>query len=373
MRVAILGGGQLGRMLGLEGAPLGIEFAFLEPAENPPAGAVGDIVRSAYDDPAGLAQVVDGARVVTYEFENVPVGSARELEATIPVRPPPAALEMAQDRVVEKEGFRAVGIPTPAFHALDGVEDVEAALEATGLPAVIKTRRLGYDGKGQAVVRTAEEARASVERMGPGLVAEAFVEFDRELSLVAVAGSDGVHRFYPLTENHHEDGILRISYAPALEVPESVRNQAEAYGRALIERLGYVGVLAIEFFLQGDVLLANEMAPRVHNSGHWTLDGAAVSQFENHIRAVLGLPLGDTSATGHAVMINLIGEVPELATLLREPGVHVHLYGKAPRPGRKLGHVNVTGGDRCAVLDSAARIARLSGWAGPLPGPGGLG
>ncbi|NNM35332.1 MAG: ATP-grasp domain-containing protein, partial [Gemmatimonadetes bacterium] len=257
------------------------------------------------------------------------------------------------------------------FHPLDRVEEVEAALEITDLPAVIKTRRLGYDGKGQAVVANLEEARACVERLGPGLVAEEFVPFDRELSLIAVAGLDGEHRFYPLTENHHEGGILRVSYGPAQHVPESVRAQAEAYGRALIERLGYVGVLAIEFFLHGDRLLANEMAPRVHNSGHWTQDGAQVSQFENHIRAVLGLPLGETGATGHSVMLNLIGRVPALAELLRVPQAHVHLYGKAPRPGRKLGHVNVTGHDRGVVLDSAARIAALAGFSGPLPGPGG--
>ena len=373
MKVAILGGGQLGRMLGLEGAPLGAEFSFLEPAPDPPAGAVGEIVQAGYEDAAGLARVVEGAEAVTYEFENVPVAAARELVTRLPVRPPPAALEMAQDRVVEKESFRAVGIPTAPFHPLDRVDEVEAALEVTGLPAVIKTRRLGYDGKGQAVVTTASEARAAVETLGTGLVAEAFVEFDRELSLVAVAGLHDDHRFYPLTENHHEDGILRLSYAPAQDVPESVRAQAESYGRAVIERLGYVGVLAIEFFQQGDRLLANEMAPRVHNSGHWTLDGARVSQFENHIRAVLGLPLGDTGATGHSVMVNLIGQVPSLEELLRVPHAHVHMYGKEPRPGRKLGHVNVTAPDRGAVLEAAARVACPGGLVGPTTGAGGAG
>jgi len=367
VKVAVLGGGQLGRMMALHGVPLGATFVFLEPGVAPPAGQVGSVVQAPYGDAAALEAVASSADVVTYEFENVPVDAARRLESTVPVRPPPAALELAQDRLVEKQGFRSVGIPTPAFHPVDDAGDIEGALALTGLPAVAKTRRFGYDGKGQAVVKSADEAREFVEARGPGLIFEAFVPFDRELSIIAVAGLEGERLYYPLTENHHHQGILRFSYAPAPGLAESVRVRAEAYAEALIDHLGYVGVMAIEFFQVGEDLLANEMAPRVHNSGHWTQDGAAVSQFENHVRAVLGLPLGDTSARGYAAMVNLIGHVPRTGDLLNVPGAHLHLYGKRPRPGRKLGHVNVVGGDVDEVMAGAARIARHAGWNGPLP------
>ncbi len=373
MKVAVLGGGQLGRMLGLHGIPLGATFSFLEPGDAPPAGQVGSVVKAPYGDPAGLEAVASEADVVTYEFENVPVDAARRLESTVPVRPPPAALELAQDRLVEKEGFRSVGIPTADFHPVDDAGDVDRALACTGLPAVAKTRRFGYDGKGQAVVESADEAREFVGARGPGLIFETFVPFDRELSIIAVAGLDGDRRYYPLTENHHHDGILRFSFAPAPGLGEPVRARAETYAAALIDHLGYVGVMAIEFFQVGEDLLANEMAPRVHNSGHWTQDGAAVSQFENHVRAVLGLPLGDATARGHAAMVNLIGDVPRTRDVLDVPGAHVHLYGKRPRRGRKLGHVNVVGGDADEVMAGAVRVARLAGWEGPLPAPGGGG
>jgi 5-(carboxyamino)imidazole ribonucleotide synthase len=253
--------------------------------------------------------------VVTYEFENVPVGAARRVNAV----PSVAALEASQDRLVEKQLFRRLGIPTARID-----DEVET------FPAILKTRRLGYDGKGQRLVETWQGS-------DPGHVLEERVSFDRELSLLAVRGRDGDTRFWPLVENVHEDGILRVSRAPAGNAPQA---RAEEYGRLLLDELRYVGVLALELFDVGGELLANELAPRVHNSGHWTIEGSATSQFENHLRAILGLPLGDTTSRP-SVMVNLIGTAPRSDDMLRIPGAHLHLYGKEPRPGRKLGHVTL--------------------------------
>jgi 5-(carboxyamino)imidazole ribonucleotide synthase len=270
----------------------------------------------AYDDPELLDRLAGGAAAVTYEFENVPVEAARRVGAI----PGAAALEAAQDRLVEKQLFRRLSIPTAP------IDD-----EVTEFPALLKTRRLGYDGKGQRLVETRPGA-------GPGHVLEGLVPFERELSLLAVRGRGGETRFYPLIENVHREGILRTSRVPAAGAPQA---QAEQYAERLLDELDYVGVLALELFDTGGELVANELAPRVHNTGHWTIEGAETSQFENHLRAVLGLPLGPTGARGAAAMVNLIGTVPQLEGLLELPGVHVHLYGKEPRPGRKLGHVTV--------------------------------
>lgn len=381
MRVGVLGGGQLARMLALEGIPLGHRFTILEPGADPPAAALGSVVAAAYDDPDGLRRVAAAADVVTYEFENVPARSAAYLAARLPALPPPVALEVAQDRLAEKTMFRELGIATPEFHPIDKPGDVGTALAATGLPAVIKTRRLGYDGKGQAVVRTAEEAAGAAERLGAGpvanglgrkgegygLIAEAFVHFGRELSVLAVAGRDGSRVFYPLTENHHRGGILRTSYAPAPRLTDALQGEGERLAGLVLDRLGYVGVLAIELFEAEGRLLANEIAPRVHNSGHWTLDGARASQFENHIRAVTGMPLAPPRVPGPAAMINLIGEIPDVNALAAIPGAHIHLYDKTPRPGRKLGHVNVTGDDEREVMETVERVWALLPGAGELP------
>jgi 5-(carboxyamino)imidazole ribonucleotide synthase len=315
--VGVIGGGQLGRMLALAGIPLGLDFRFLDPAPDAPAGAVGELIVGAYDDPELLDRLAEATAAVTYEFENVPVGAARRVGAV----PDARALELGQDRLTEKELFRRLGIPTAKF----------GSLRETGLPALVKSRRLGYDGKGQRVAE-ADEPLAGDE------LAEEVVRFTRELSIVAVRGRDGETLFYPLAENVHADGILRVSIAPAAP---SRQAEAEAIATRLLDELGYVGVLAVELFELGDRLLANEFAPRVHNTGHWTIDGAVTSQFENHLRAVLGLPLGSTAASGRAVMVNLVGNVPPLPQLLDLPGAHVHLYGKAPRPDRKLGHVTL--------------------------------
>jgi 5-(carboxyamino)imidazole ribonucleotide synthase len=323
-------------MLALAGIPLGLRFRFLDPAADACAGDVGELLTGAYDDPGLLDRLADGADAVTYEFENVPVEAARRVGAV----PSPRALELSQDRLVEKHLFRRLGIPTARF----------GSLEQTGLPALVKTRRLGYDGKGQ---RRADE----LESLAEGELAEQLVDFSRELSLVAVRGRDGETAFYPLAENRHEEGILRLSRVPAQAAPQ---DEAEDYGRRLLDELDYVGVIALELFEVEGRLLASEFAPRVHNSGHWTIDGAATSQFENHLRAVLALPLGPTDALAPCTMVNLIGATPPVAELLALAGARVHLYGKAPRPGRKLGHVTLVDADP-ATVEQAVRLAHAPG------------
>jgi 5-(carboxyamino)imidazole ribonucleotide synthase len=340
--IGIVGGGQLGRMLALAGIPLGYRFRFLEPAADPPVQDLGEVVTAPYDDQEGLDRFARGLSAATYEFENVPVDTARRLARLLPVHPAPPALEMAQDRLVEKEGFRRFGIGTAPFRAVDSLKELEEGVEALGLPCVLKTRRFGYDGKGQKVLKSPGEVEPAWERLGGRpLILEGFVDFRRELSVLAVRGHDGETACYPVVENAHADGILRESRAPASGVSAALQEEARVLVNRVLEGLGYVGVLAVELFDTSEGLLANEMAPRVHNSGHWTQDGAVTSQFENHVRAVAGLPLGSTEALGFAAMVNLIGTVPAPGSLLELPGVHLHLYGKAPRPDRKLGHVNL--------------------------------
>lgn len=340
MKVGILGGGQLGRMLALAGYPLGLGFRVFEPVRDAPAGRMAEQVVARYDDFAALRKFAEGLAVVTYEFENVPVDAVRELQRHVPVFPPVEALAVAQDRLSEKTLFRKLAVATNDFVAVDSLDGLRAATTLLGLPAVLKTRRMGYDGKGQFVIRTARDVEPAWDAIGGvPLILEAFVPFQRELSLIAVRGRDDSHVYYPLVENVHRDGILRVSRAPAIGVTSAVQHQADEFARAILDETGYVGVLAIEFFECDGRLLANEMAPRVHNSGHWTIEGARTSQFENHIRAVLGLPLGATDATGHSVMLNLIGTTPPRETLLARPDLHVHLYDKVPATGRKLGHV----------------------------------
>ncbi len=333
--VACIGGGQLGRMLALAGIPLGLRFRFLDPSASAPAAEVGELVVGAYDDPAALARLADGADVVTYEFENVPVEAARSVGAL----PPSRALELGQDRLTEKLLFVRLEIPTATFGSLGD----------TGLPALVKSRRLGYDGKGQRLARVDAP-------LGEHELAEELVAFERELSIVAVRGRDGDTRFWPLAENEHRDGILRVTRAPAVGAPAA---EAEELATRLLDDLGYVGVIALELFDVGGGLLANEFAPRVHNTAHWTIDGAETGQFENHLRAILGLPLGSTAARAPSVMVNLVGGVPAVEALLALPGAHVHLYGKEPRPGRKLGHVTLVGAPEEAVAE-AIRLAEAA-------------
>jgi 5-(carboxyamino)imidazole ribonucleotide synthase len=323
-------------MLALAGLPLGLRFRFLDPSPTAPAADVGELVVGSFDDPAAIARLAAGADVVTYEFENVSVASIGRLGAL----PPPLALELGQDRLTEKELFRRLGIPTARF----------GTIADTGLPAIVKNRRLGYDGKGQRRVEVDEQ-------IGEHELAEELVPFQRELSIIAVRGGDGETRFWPLAENVHRDGILRVSRAPAADAPQA---EAEELARRLLDELGYVGVLALELFEIDRRLLANEFAPRVHNTGHWTIDGAVTSQFENHLRAILGLPLGPTEATSSSVMVNLVGGVPPTGNLLRLPGAHLHLYGKEPRRGRKVGHVTLVGAGETAVAEAIAIVEAAS-------------
>ena len=359
MRVGIVGGGQLGMMLTEAGVGLGVGCVTLDPAVDSPASRVGRTIVGNYDDPAALARLADGADVVTYEFENVSVQGVRGLEAQVTVLPPTAALEAAQDRLAEKTLFTEIGLPVPPFAAVDDLEGLGAAIGTIGLPAVLKTRRFGYDGKGQAMLRREELAEDAWRAVGevPSIL-EAFVPFDRELSVLAVRGRDGETRCWPLVENHHREGILRLSWAPAPGCTPELQAAAEAHARALLDRLGYVGVLAIELFQMGESLLGNEMAPRVPNTGHWTIEGSTTSQFENHLRAICGMPLGDVGMRGAAAMINLIGEEPSAEPILEIPGAHLHRYGKEPRPGRKLGHVTVTADDERLLR---ARVANIPG------------
>jgi 5-(carboxyamino)imidazole ribonucleotide synthase len=336
--VGCVGGGQLGRMLALAGAPLGIALRCLDPSPDACAGDVCELIVGAYDDPEALARLAHGAACVTFEFENVPAAALGALREKAHVRPGPNSLTISQDRLWEKQLFGRVGVPCAAFGDIETRSGLEDALARTGLPAVIKTKRMGYDGKGQRVVRSHAEAEQAVAELGDELIAEALVPFRRELSLVLVRGLDLETLFYPLVENVHVDGILATTTAPAAGIDPALQATCQAYGLAVAEALHHVGVLCLELFETADGVLANELAPRVHNSGHWTIEGADTSQFENHLRAVLGLPLGSTAPRGMARMENLVGEHPPLAELLAGGG-HVHLYGKAPRKGRKLGHV----------------------------------
>lgn len=352
----MLGAGQLGLMLGLAARALGLDLVFVDPAADSPAAAVGKLLVGDYADAAVEPEILR-SRVVTFEFENVPVEAVRALEAKLAVWPPSRALEVAQDRLHEKTCFRGLGIGTPNFEAVSTRAELLAAIERLGLPALLKTRRLGYDGKGQALLRSVADAEPALARLGGSpLILESFVPFERELSIVAARSTTGEVVCYPLVENHHTDGMLRKTLAPAPQVSTALQELARTHIQKLLAHLDYVGVLALELFQLGDELLANEIAPRVHNTGHWTIEGARTSQFENHLRAILGLPLGSAEALGPCAMLNLIGAAPDVPAILAVPDAHLHWYGKLPRAGRKVGHVTVRAPDAASL---AARVARL--------------
>ena len=356
MRVGILGGGQLARMLALAGHPLGLQFSFLDPAEDAAAQPVATQIRAAFDDPAGLDELARGADVVTYEFENVPASSVRRIADRVAVRPAAEALAAAQDRLDEKRLFRELRIPTADFEAIDSAETLRAAMRARGARAVAKTRTHGYDGKGQVVIDDPADAEGAWAALGRASIVEEHVAFDRELSVIGVRSRDGETRFYPIAENVHRGGILRTSISRPGDPMEAA---AHDYARRILERLGYVGVLALELFQRGDTLLANEFAPRVHNSGHWTIEGAETSQFENHLRAVAGLALGSTAPVGFTGMVNCIGSLPDAASVLGIEGAHLHAYGKAARPGRKVGHVTVRASTSAALSTLIERLVAI--------------
>lgn len=337
MTVGIVGAGQLGQMLALAGYPLGLDFLFLDPAGDAPAGKVAPLLNGAFTDAALLQELASRSEVVTFDWENISVDALRKLKGRTRISPPVPALATAQDRVSEKKLFERLDIPTTRWHAVSSRAQLSRAIRAIGLPGVIKTRRMGYDGKGQAVVRSAEEADRAWELLGSApLLYEELIPFDCEVSIIGARSPRGEIVVYPLNGNVHSQGILRLTRAPY--GPARWQHLAATYLERVLAHFRYTGILTIEFFVRRGKLIANEMAPRVHNSGHWTLEGAVTSQFENHLRAILDLPLGSTRPVGFSAMLNLIGTLPERAGLLAQPGLHLHDYGKQPRPGRKLGH-----------------------------------
>lgn len=352
MKIGIIGAGQLGRMLALAGYPLGMRFVFVDRSKDAPGGQVGEIIEGAFDDPDALARLAEACDVVTFDVENVPETAVRPLADRVPFLPPVEALATGQDRLAEKRVFGALHIPSPRFMPVATREALEIAVAQLGLPSVLKTRRLGYDGRGQRFLRRPEDLDEAWEALGGvPMILEAYVPFDTEVSIIGVRSPGGEVGFYSLAENVHDEGILSHTRAPFENA--GLQSEAERCIRRLMEHLDYAGVLTIEFFVHEGHLLANEMAPRVHNSGHWTIEGAVTSQFENHIRAILDLPLGETSCTGHSGMVNLLGDLPPLKEILEIPGTHLHLYGKEPRPRRKLGHCTVvaeSADDRDAAL-----------------------
>lgn len=363
--VGILGGGQLARMMVLAGAPLGVRFELFDPAADACGSPLAPLTVGAFDDRQALAAFAARVDVVTFDFENVPADSVQWLAGRVPVYPPPSALAIAQDRLSEKNLFRELGIPLPPFADIGSRDALAAGVAAFGLPCILKTRRLGYDGKGQFRLRSEEDIDAAWAALGAqvdrtGLILEGFVAFQREVSVVAVRGRDGEFRAWPVTGNWHVDGVLSASVAPA-QLSAAEEATAVGYARRLAERLDYVGVFALELFCRDGELLANEMAPRVHNSGHWTIEGSETSQFENHVRAVLGLPLGATRMNGHACMLNWIGRLPDPLPVLRQAGGHWHDYGKQPREGRKVGHATFGDADPSALAGALQQVGDALG------------
>lgn len=360
MKIGIVGGGQLGRMLALAGYPLGLSFTFLDPAENPPAHSLGTHQRAPFTHDA-IAALRDSTDRLTWEFENVPPEVLSSLQDDLRILPSSRALAVGQDRLIEKQFFASIGAPIPRYAAVHTIEELLTACATVEFPAVLKTRRLGYDGKGQIVIpamewlSTAENQHAVTNLLCTPCIVEEWVPFTREVSAIAARGIDGAFVWYPLTHNIHQGGILFRS-SPLISTDplvDSLTAQARAIITTAMTALSYVGVMAVEFFEKEGTLLFNECAPRVHNSGHWTIEGSTTSQFENHLRAIAGLPLGETSPRAPAVaMRNIVGAEPPVAELLSLPGVHVHHYDKEVRPGRKLGHVTIT-------ADSAERLSEI--------------
>ena len=344
--IGILGGGQLARMLAMAAAPYGLHCHIFAPRGDNPAFEVAQAhTEAAYDDFDALARFAAAVDVITYEFENVPAATAAFLQARKPVRPGPKALAVTQDRLSEKEFLQAAGLPLAGFAAIDSLSDLKAALARLGLPAVLKTRRMGYDGKGQAIIRSMDEAEAPLAGLGGGdCVLEAFVPFGREVSVIAARGLDGQVRAFDVCENQHRHHILSKTLLPAT-LGTTASGLALDYAARIGQNLDYVGVFTVEYFVVGtgadEHVLVNEIAPRVHNSGHWTIEGAQTSQFAQHIRAIAGWPLGSTTRLGRVEMDNLVGdEAAAWRDIIGQDGAHLHLYGKAEiRNGRKMGHV----------------------------------
>lgn len=358
MKIGILGGGQLARMIALSGYPLGQQFIILDPSQEAGAVPLGHHLNGDYDDPTLLEALAEQADVVTYEFENVPAETAEYLSAHTQVYPAPNALAVAQDRLLEKQFFHQLGIDTAPFAPIDSLQDLHNALSEIGYPAIIKSRRMGYDGKGQIVIHSndqIDQAWQTIQQV-PSIV-EGFVNFDREISIIAARNTKSEIAFYPLSENEHRGGILRISEA---KPNDPLQHEAEQAVAKLLNKLDYVGIIALELFDLHGHIVANEFAPRVHNSGHWTIEGAHTSQFENHLRAILGLPLGRTQTKGFAGMVNFIGGLPDSEKVLNIPHAHLHLYDKSARKGRKVAHASVCCNDELSFADSLQNLVELA-------------
>jgi len=362
MRIGVLGAGQLGRMLALAGYPLGLQFRFLDPGFDAPAGQIAELVAGRYTERAALERFSLGLDAATYEFESVPVAAIESLSLVVPVFPPIEALATAQDRLFEKRLFGELGIATAPYRNVETRSDLDKAIAEIGSPAILKTRRLGYDGKGQYLIEDASDCEAAWNQLrSNAMILEGVVPFRGEYSLISARSKNGEVVHYPLVANEHKHGILRVSrMAPRTDEMLRLEAQAIDASNSVLERLQYVGVLAVEYFDAGTRIIANEMAPRVHNSGHWTIEGSVTSQFANHLRAICGMPLGSTASRGPSAMVNLIGGVPSADEILRIEGASLHLYGKEPRAGRKLGHVTVVAPDEASLNRSLEKVCALA-------------
>jgi 5-(carboxyamino)imidazole ribonucleotide synthase len=347
-KVGVLGAGQLGRMLALAGYPLELDFHFYDTSGSPSVG-LGEVTCEPSDDLDNekLKTFLSDVDVVTYEFEHLPLALTQYIEKQTKLYPPSKSIEVCQNRALEKALFTKLGIPTPKYHIVNSLDSLKNAVDDLGCPVVTKTTTEGYDGKGQFVIKSSDQCEAAWNSIGltengpRDLIVEAFVNFKRELSIIAVRSINNDMAVYPLTENDHHEGILRYSFAPAVNLAKETEEQANSYIKELMHELGHVGVLTLELFETNTGLIANEMAPRVHNSGHWTIEGCVSSQFENHLRAITGMPLGSTDAIRPTCMINIISEKGDIRGIMGLPYAYVHLYGKEERPGRKLGHITV--------------------------------
>jgi 5-(carboxyamino)imidazole ribonucleotide synthase len=357
LRIGIVGAGQLGRMLALAAYPLGLKCIFLDRSAEAPAAQIAPIIIGDLADPHKLKELAGRSDVLTFDWENVPFAALDRLSARTAIHPPPEALRISQDRLLEKALFTGLEIPVAPHSAVNNYQDLVRACATHGIPGILKTRRLGYDGKGQVMINHARERRAAWKRLqGQDLIYEKRLRFSREISIVGARSTTGETVYYPLACNTHRAGILRYSIAPYRDA--ALERMARGYLKRTLDALAYVGVLTIEFFVVNGRLIANEIAPRVHNSAHWTIEGCISSQFENHLRAICGLPLGSTRPLGHAAMINFIGKMPQRRALLAVEGLSFHDYGKQARPGRKLGHCTIlrsTPAQRDKALRSALR------------------
>jgi 5-(carboxyamino)imidazole ribonucleotide synthase len=358
MKVGILGGGQLARMLALAGYPLGLEFVILEPSSEAGAISLGEHLQGDYEDKILLKALAEKVDVVTYEFENVPAPVANFLSKHTQVYPRPDALAFAQDRLIEKNLFHQLKIPTVPFIAIASLDDLQQAMTTIGYPAILKSRQLGYDGKGQVILKTADDltcAWQSIQQV-PAIV-EGLVNFQREVSILAARNPSGDVVYYPLSENKHYQGILRVAQCSN---NDALQQQAQQYLSWLINKLNYVGLIALELFEVEGQLLANEFAPRVHNSAHWSIEGSETSQFENHLRAILNLPLGSTATRGFTGMVNFIGGLPDCKQLLQIEHTHLHLYHKSPRKNRKVAHVGIRADQQALFSKALASVISLA-------------